>query len=395
MHANGFGRGGCWTGSPSSLPVSISCGRVYTIGSVTRTRDPEADPDPEQPPEQTWDPDSETKRDSNLNSATERRRRSGSDLAVSTEADPNPDHSTQPVGIVVVNWNNYADTATCLESLADLSYPAYRVTVVDNGSTDGSGERLADEFEWCDVVFTEENRGFGGGCNAGIGHALVNGAEYVLLLNNDAVIAPDAVDELVSVAVESGAPVVGASIRHGDEGVVNATPSRYPDMFFYSGYRENLPGNPFGEGGRGERWWETDRVEGGGVLIGSDLLCERRASTGSYLDESLFMYCEEVELAMWCRERGERAVVATDAVVVHDTGASSSRAFQLYYLTRNRVLVAHRYLEGGSRLLFDALYPVSRLLLAGRFLKRGDRAVAKSIFAGLRDGYRGVEGATR
>lgn len=304
-------------------------------------------------------------------------------------------HSSGEVGIVVVNWNNYEDTAECLESLADLSYPSYRVTVVDNGSTDGSGEQLASEFEWCDIVFNGTNEGFGGGCNAGIDHALENGVEFVMLLNNDAVVAPDTLAELVAVADESGARIVGASIQHGTEDVVNASPSRYPDMFFYSGYRENLPVSlPRSDRPEG-RWWETDRVEGGGVLLSADLLRERRETVGRYLDDSLFMYCEEVELAMWCRERGERAVIAADALVRHDTGASSSRAFQLYYLTRNRVLVAHKYLDGASRLFFEVLYPVTRVALAGRFLRRGQRDTAKAIFEGLLDGYRGIRGKTR
>lgn len=298
------------------------------------------------------------------------------------------------VGVVVVNWNNYEDTARCLNSLANLSYPSYQVTVVDNGSTDGSGERLREEFEWCEVVFNERNQGFGGGCNTGIENVLADGVEFVLLVNNDAVVSPDTLAELVAVATESGARIVGASIRHGSEDIVNTSPSRYPDMFFYSGYRDNLPVNPFEEGTRQERWWVTDRIEGGGVLFASDLLCERRETVGYYLDDSLFMYCEEIELAMWCRQRGERAVVATDAVVEHDTGASSSRAFQLYYLTRNRVLIAHRYLRGVTRLFFDLLYPVTRLLLAGRFFKRGRQEVAKAILDGLLDGYRGVDGKT-
>jgi GT2 family glycosyltransferase len=301
---------------------------------------------------------------------------------------------SRDVGIVVVNWNNYEDTARCLRSLEGLSYPSYHVTVVDNGSTDGSGERIDEEFEWCDVVFNERNRGFGGGCNTGIESALTSDVDFVFLLNNDAVVAPDTLDELVAVAMESNTRIVGASIRHGSEDLVNSAPSKYPDMFFYSGYRDNLPVDLSGTPPGGEGWIETDRVEGGGVLLASDLLYERRETLGYYLDDSLFMYCEEIELAMWCRERGERAVIATDAVVQHGTGASSSRDFQLYYLTRNRVLIAHRYLQDPSRTLFDVLYPVTRLLLAARVAKRGQRDVARAILEGLFDGYRGTEGKT-
>lgn len=300
------------------------------------------------------------------------------------------------VGIVVVNWNNYPDTDACLDALSDVAYPAYRVVVVDNGSTDGSGERLAAERagdDRCEFVRTERNRGFGGGVNAGIERAVAAGCEYVLLLNNDASLEPGALRELVEVADESGAGVVGGMVRDESGHLVTAGPNEFPDMLFYSGYRGNLPFTPDAHADPdGERWWETDRVEGAAALLSRDLLLDRRDSVGYFVDDSLFMYCEEVELALWCREHGRRSVIAADASVVHEGGNSSNRAFQLYYLTRNRVLVAHRYLSGPARVTFDLLYLVSRLALAGRHYRRGAPDVSKAVVRGLSDGYRRVEG---
>ncbi|EMA44805.1 glycosyltransferase [Halococcus saccharolyticus DSM 5350] len=304
-----------------------------------------------------------------------------------TEGDP------PVVSIVVVNWNNYDDTSECLDTLTELSYPNYRVVVVDNGSTDGSGERLAAGFDGCEFVFTGHNRGFGGGCNAGIERALANGTDYVLLLNNDASVAADTIDELVAVADESAADIVGAMVRDQSDKPIISHPNWYPDMLFYSGYRANLP---FVSDSRAayadRRWWATDRIEGAGVLLSRALLRDRRDSVGQFLDESLFMYCEEVELALWCREYDRTSVVAERAPVVHDGGNSSNRAFQLYYLTRNRVLIAHRYLSGPARVLFDVLYVCSRLAIAGRHVKRGARREARAILRGLADGYRHIEG---
>lgn len=296
------------------------------------------------------------------------------------------------VGIIIVNWNNYEETADSLESLENLAYPKYRVIVVDNGSTDGSGERLANEFEWCEYVFNDENVGFGGGCNSGISLALSRGMDYVFLLNNDAVVENGFLREIVSVAKESNASVVGALVEDGSGEVVNSSPSVYPDMFFYSGYRENIPFDVAPGRDPGERWWETGRVEGAGVLLPRDLLVERRDAVGYFLDDSLFMYGEEIELAMWCRERDKRSVIAEEAVVYHQGEGSSDRPFQLYYLTRNRVLIAHRYLHGGMRLVFDVLYPLTRLALAGRYLLRERSDVAKAILMGLLDGYRNIDG---
>lgn len=309
---------------------------------------------------------------------------------------PARDGPRQSVAIVVVNWNGYGETAACLSALEELDYPEYRVIVVDNGSTDGSGERLAAEFDWCEFIFNDDNRGFGGGCNPGIEAALSAGADYVLLLNNDARITGDAMSELVSVGRRSDAKVVGATLTHGDGTVVNPVPCRYPDMLYYSGYRTSLPlvSEPLVEDADA-RWFESARFEGAGVLVAGDLLRERREAVGYYLDDALFMYCEEIELAMWCRERGEPIVVATDAVVEHARGASSNRAFQLYYLTRNRVLVAHRYLRGAERAAFDVTYPTTRFALAVRWLRDGNPAISRAILEGLVDGYRHRRGRVK
>lgn len=293
------------------------------------------------------------------------------------------------VATVVVNWNNFRETADCVEALQSIDYPEYMTVIVDNGSTDGSGEQLDREFQDRDgvtIVFNDENLGFGGGVNAGIERALADGVEYVLLLNNDARLQPGAIRELVDVALESGAGVVGATILDGDGQPVNPTPNRYPDMFFYSGYRDRLPfvsDSPDGD----RRWFETDRVEGAGALLSAELLKDRKASAGYYLDQSLFMYCEEVELAMWCQENNHRAVIATEATITHAGGASSSRAFQLYYLTRNRVLIANQYLGKGPRQLFGPLYVGTRLLRSARYALYGRAGVARAILAGLVDGF--------
>lgn len=75
---------------------------------------------------------------------------------------------TPHVEIVVLHWNNYDDTKRCLDSLKNVTYPDYDVIVVDNGSTDGSGKRLASEYNWCDLLINEGNIGFSVGNNRAI-----------------------------------------------------------------------------------------------------------------------------------------------------------------------------------------------------------------------------------
>ena len=114
---------------------------------------------------------------------------------------PDPSQSYPLVYIVVLNWNNYGDTRRCLASLQDLTYPRVRIVLADNASSDGSAQRLQQEFSECVFVFNEENLGFARGCNRGIQVAMEDkDCAYVLLLNNDATISRDKLERAIQFA---------------------------------------------------------------------------------------------------------------------------------------------------------------------------------------------------
>ena len=94
------------------------------------------------------------------------------------------------VRVVVLNWNSAWYTRRCLEALAATEYPADRVEVVlvDNGSVDGSLERLRDWFPDIRVVANGANLGFAEGCNRAMRDR--DGVDAVALINNDAVPSP-------------------------------------------------------------------------------------------------------------------------------------------------------------------------------------------------------------
>src|SRR5262245_34308321 len=92
------------------------------------------------------------------------------------------------IAIVVLTWNRVEDTLECLASLDGLDDPNFQTIVVDNGSTDRSVEVVRERYPQVVVVENHKNLGFAEGNNVGIRHALANGAEYMLLLNNDAVV---------------------------------------------------------------------------------------------------------------------------------------------------------------------------------------------------------------
>ncbi len=111
--------------------------------------------------------------------------------------------STLPLVVIsVVNWNNAEDTLTCLNSLAKISYPRFEVVVVENGSQDDSLAKIS--FYQAPyplhILPQKENFGFSGGHNIGMNYAREHSADYIFLLNNDAIVAPDILEKFVDAA---------------------------------------------------------------------------------------------------------------------------------------------------------------------------------------------------
>ncbi|MEM2293767.1 MAG: glycosyltransferase family 2 protein [Candidatus Bathyarchaeia archaeon] len=293
------------------------------------------------------------------------------------------------VGIIVLNWNGWQDTIECVESLQRLTYPNYQIIVVDNGSTDESVARIREAFPDLTLIEIKENLGYAGGNNLGIEYALDQGAEYVLILNNDVTVEPDTLTVMIEVAKEANAHIVGALVKDSTGRKVLFARSAFPNMLLFSEHQQRA---------LSQKWWLSDRVDGSAVLLCRDLLLERKQCCGYFLDESLFLYCEEIELALWCRKNSKRTVITGEAIVYHKLSKSTGgkgKPIQFYYLTRNRLLVGCRYLRGISKLLFVIVYTWLRVIRAIMYVGRGKVEIAYAIFQGLVDGLKGEKGQKR
>ena len=101
---------------------------------------------------------------------------------------------------VILTFNHYLDTKECLESLIQTDYSNLRIVLVDNGSSDDTVKSVQAEFPQIHVIENTENLGVPAGYNVGFQHALQKGANYILMLNNDTVISPTMVTQLLEVA---------------------------------------------------------------------------------------------------------------------------------------------------------------------------------------------------
>jgi GT2 family glycosyltransferase len=236
---------------------------------------------------------------------------------------------------VVLNWNGGEDTLAALESLDGVE-----TVCVDNGSDDGSADAVADRFPGVELIRTGVNLGFSGGNNVGIRRALARGADWVLLLNNDAVADPGLPAALAAAAsARPDAGVLACKVFFADP----------PDVLMYAGGRVNLRlgywgrQDGFGErdDGRFDSLRDVDRATGAAMAV-SRAAIER----AGLLDESLFAYAEDTEWCLRVRAAGFAVVFVPEAKVWHVGSASTGgmrSATSIYYDTRNMIAVAERH----------------------------------------------------
>ncbi|MCI5211690.1 MAG: glycosyltransferase, partial [Candidatus Electrothrix sp. ATG2] len=103
------------------------------------------------------------------------------------------------VNIIIPNWNGLRFLPACLASIEQQRFVGLQITVVDNGSHDGSLEYLREKHPQVHVIALPENRGFSAAVNKGI---LSSTAPFVFLLNNDTELEPACLSQLVKAAKE-------------------------------------------------------------------------------------------------------------------------------------------------------------------------------------------------
>lgn len=244
------------------------------------------------------------------------------------------------VFVVILNWNGAQDTLACLESLSRQTVRDLRVVVVDNGSTDNSVDRIE---AWAhdhgatlpvEVIEAGENLGFAAGCNRGMRHALDAGAELVFLLNNDATLAPNAVEVLA-----------GFLRQHHDFGAVTGQ-IRYADRpviwncggdLTWTGSRRYLYGEQPVDVVPKSGWRRITFMTGAAVMIRAAVLRDHGLYT-----ERFFFGEEDYELSLRLRRAGVPMAACFEAVITHRVGSSIDRAapaaaigrYYVYYLNR-------------------------------------------------------------
>jgi GT2 family glycosyltransferase len=237
---------------------------------------------------------------------------------------------------VILNTNRRADTLECLTSLKHNSYPNHRIMVLDNASTDGSVEAIRAEFPDVQVLQLTSNTGYAGNNNVGITEALAQDADWVLVLNEDTILAPDCISAMVTAAEQDPSiGVVGPLVYHHDEPTViqSAGGSLGPN------WEARHLGQNEDDRGQYATTSAVAWVSGCAILV-------RREAIEQYgmLDERFFYYWEEVE---WCLRLGRAGwkILHVPAAKLWHKGVQRNYAPKpsvAYYNTRNRFLMLEK-----------------------------------------------------
>lgn len=255
----------------------------------------------------------------------------------------------EKISIVVLNFNGLNDTLDCLVSLKPISVKNTNVDVivVDNDSHDDSHKTLS-KIKWIKFIQNKDNLGYSGGNNVGIQLAMENGADYILILNNDTIVQPNFIEPLVHSARDGiASPKIyfakGYEFHHA-----GYKKKDLGKVIWYAGGKidwDNIIGSHIGvdevDRGQFDKEAEVDFATGACMMVRSDVF----KKIGLF-DEKYFLYFEDADLCQRAKNSNFLVKFQPQSVISHKNAAStggSGSQLQDYFITRNRLLFGFKY----------------------------------------------------
>lgn len=315
-----------------------------------------------------------------------------------------PETQHPSVYAVIINWNGEKDTIVCLDSLMKLDYGNLHLVISDNGSRKESLDAIERWFRTnvdgrvgpCAIasyaiIKNGRNLGFTGANTVGINYALDNWATYVLLLNNDTIVTPTFLTDMVEqLEATPDAGIAGCKIFYAD-----ADFSGRHKIWSLGGYRLRwgMPINS-ASGQHDRREWRG--VRGQQLVNGCCMLIKRSVIDSiGVQDDRLFFGMDDVEYSFRAHERGWKNIVVRDAVIYHAASQSvvPNSGLQVYYLFRNVLLFRYRSFKWYQNIIFSISFFVRYVAIGStyRYLV-GRGRVNRGVFYALLDFFTGITG---
>jgi len=285
------------------------------------------------------------------------------------------------IDVVLVDYNSTKDTIECVESLKKSLYSIRTIYIVDN-----SPEQDEDLYSYAvaneQVIYikTNDNLGFSGGNNLGIEESLKNNSDYVLLLNNDTVVADDFLTELMSDAIHEKADIATGKIYYFD------APDKIWSAGGYMDWKRGVGifyGNDAIDKAVCTAIKTINFITGCMMLIKADVIREI-----GVLSEEYFMYCEDVDYSLRAFNAGKKMLYVPTSKIWHKIGASSfdKNPFYFYYFLRNSLVIMKKYAgfkQWCAFLSYMPFYLSAKLIIQRKNRIKYYRAFLKGIVDGV------------
>lgn len=233
------------------------------------------------------------------------------------------------VSVIILTWNGRAYLKECLDSLAAQTFRDFETILVDNGSCDGTADYIRNEFSWVRLLVLPENVGFAEGNNQGL--AVAQG-DYIVALNNDTKVAPDFLEELVTVAnSDSRIGMVAAKMRNFYK----------PELIDAVGLKISVNGLGYNIGVGETDCGQYDAIPVFGPCGGAALYRRSMVEEIGFFDAEFFAYYEDFDLAWRASLAGWQCELAPKSLVWHIQSATGGEgsAFKTYHTHRNKWFV--------------------------------------------------------
>ena len=222
------------------------------------------------------------------------------------------------IAIIIINWNTYQLTFNCLKSLEACNYKNKTIFFVDNGSNDGSGDKIALEFPEINYIKNEKNEGFTGANNKALNIILKQSFDYVLLLNNDTEVEPDFLS-LLAASMESDKNLAATQpliLDFPNKNTIWNAGGSFNTFFGlsktrYKGliYKPKLKIDTF-----------TEWISGCCILVNIGVVKEV-----GLLDNRFFAYFEDVDWSIRMTNQGYKLGVVPKSIIYHHTSGSTKK----------------------------------------------------------------------
>ena len=281
------------------------------------------------------------------------------------------------VYVIILTYNHIEDTLECLQSVFASKYPNYQVVVVDNGSSDGTPEKIRQAYPAVHVIANERNLGVPAGYNVGFQYALGMGAHYVFMLNNDTLLDGNTLDEIVKLAEQDpkAGIVMPKVLVYGSQ-----------DKVWSSGsyYRTFPPAIVLSD--KNKRTIESVRLIEYAPSCG--LLIHRRAfESAGLFDTGYFFLFDDWDFSARVRAHGLNIWYTPSAQMWHKVSQTTRVTFSSMYWYTWGASITRFYRRHGKPVWFSLPVHVGYIMLR-EFLLKWKWNNLPDFWRGVRDGLR-------